>query len=88
MLDIFIRKPLAPWALRQPNVPSSSPLCGFLLRFIYRTSLGAILGSFGRGIGRSAPLVAAMEDVVELGNGVATFDADGHTKTLYMVEGS
>lgn len=32
-----------------------------------------------------APIVAAMKNMVELRNWVATFDADGHAKVIYMV---
>lgn len=87
MLDVFIRKSLATRTLRQPDIsPSTST---FRLELALRSTLH-IRWSFlwawstcevwdggfrsGRAFG-----IAAVEDMVELGDGVAAFDADWHT---------
>ena len=83
MLHIFIRKPLAPRTLRQPHVSSHSPTRWLLFRlhFPRRAPPGTIFSGFGG----NAALIAAMQDMVELGNRVAAFDADGHAKMVHIV---
>ncbi len=86
MLDVFIREPLASWTLGQSYVsPSNSP-CRLDLRPARRASLCTILSGFNRGIGGGTPLVAAVENVVELRNWISAFDADGHAKVLHRVK--
>ena len=90
MLHIFIRKPLAPRTLRQSHIPPRSPTRNlqFRLHFPCRASLNAIFGGFvGAGVGGGATFIATVEDVVELGNRVAAFDADGHARVIYMIGG-
>ncbi len=85
MLDVFVRKSLTSRALRQPHISSSSSPSRFILCASRRASLNAVLSGFGRGFGGCTPLVATMENVVELGNGITAFYADGHAKSLYMM---
>jgi len=87
MLDIFICKPLAPRTLRQSNISTSNSI--FRLELALRSIL-CIRGSFlgarctcevrdgGFGSRRDAFVVAAVEDMVELGDWVAAFYADWH----------
>lgn len=85
MLNVFVRKPLASRALRQPYIPSSSSPCRLDLRSTGRAYLDAIFSGLGRRVVGGAPIVAAMKNMVELRNWVTTFDADGHAKVIYMV---
>lgn len=93
MLNIFIRKPLAPGTLRQSHVSTTPSLlptaslgnCPASIRKFRSNRPGAGINSFGldtrkrrrrsRGVG---PSVASVAAVVELGDGVAAFDADWH----------
>ena len=85
MLHVFIREPFTSRALRQPYISPRSPYDSLLSQSICRAARCASPGRFGGRVGRGTPLVAAMEDVVELGDGIAAFDADGHASTIYMM---
>lgn len=85
MLNVFIREPLASRALRQSYISSSSSPRRLDRLSTCEASLGAIFSGLGRRVGGGAPLVAAVENVVELGDWVSAFDADGHAEVFYMV---
>ena len=82
MLDIFVRKPLASWTLRQAHICSSrsSVLRGDVLLCILTRHRRYRSCFWGVGSGRRALVrfVAAVEDMVQLGHWVAALDADGH----------
>ena len=91
MFHIFIRKPLTPRTLCQPDIrtyPSNSSLA-----FIFRRLLCAHIrlrgaeqvrdGRFGSGCG--ALVVSAVEDVIELGDGIAAFNADWHAVRMLWI---
>ena len=87
MLNIFVGESLASGTLRQAHIstPTSGGSRGEMLWRIlpcYGRDWGCLL-SFGI-LGRRALVrfVAAVEDVVELGDWIAAFDADGHAMSM------
>ena len=99
MLDIFVRKALAAGTLCQPYVSTPSSICalGLYLRTLWyiRSGLGGAY-DIGGGLvvsrvrdGRGGGfVVSAVEDVIELRDGIATFDAYWHNaseKDLYII---
>ena len=95
MFNIFIRKPLAPGTLRQSHISTPSLLptasfgnCPASIREFRSSRPGASFNSFGsesrrsRSVGPSVAGVAAVRDVVELGDGVAAFDTDWHLANI------
>lgn len=91
MLYILVREPLTPRTLRQSYVAASHGRRE--LRFAFTSSRPSVdlllrrvgLRRFGRSVdGRRLAWarIAAVEDMVESGDWVATFYADGHTTTL------
>ena len=91
MLHIFIRKPLTPRALCQSDIrtnPSnSSP--AFIFRRLLCAHIGLRgaeqVGHGGFGSGCGALVASAVEDVVELGDGIAAFNADWHAARMLWV---
>lgn len=96
MLNIFVRKALAPRTLRQPNIATSDNIFRLGLGVGFRSLLyicGRLVGTreacevwerrFGRWCGALG--VSAVEDVIELGDGVATFDTDWHAAVMRSV---
>ena len=86
MLYIFVRKSLASGTLRQAHI--STPTSGTFRREMLRRMLpchgrdwGCFLG-FDSGRRVLVRFVAAMEDVVELGDWIAAFNADGHAMSM------
>lgn len=84
MLDVFVGETLASWTLCQSHIATSHS--GRRLRSAmrrYATFLGGIGWSwFGGPVdGRRllGACVAAVKDMVESGDWIATFDTDGHT---------
>ena len=92
MLHIFIGKPLTPRTLRQPNIrpDSLNPSLAFMFRRRFlcaHIGLGGAeqvrYGGFGSGCGTL--VVSAVEDVVELRDGIAAFNADWHAARMLWV---
>ena len=87
MLHIFVCEALATWALCQSHISTSYASFGFLslLALLLQWSCGIRIRSGGwrsaievRGRSRVIRFLGAVEDVVELGDWVAAFDADWH----------
>ncbi|KAL8970874.1 MAG: hypothetical protein Q9197_003583, partial [Variospora fuerteventurae] len=88
MLDILVREPFAPRTLRQPYIAADHGRCSLPFAFTSRRSrvdrlLRRVrLSRLGRAVDGRRPArarIAAMENMVESGNWVATFYANGHT---------
>ena len=87
MLYVFVCETLAPWALCQSHISASYASFGFLssLALLLRWSCGIRTRGGGgrfaievRGRSGIVGFLGAVEDVVELGDWVAAFDANGH----------